>query len=67
MAVKRFDGNTSTRDSDSALTLLIGMMFRRTIRQASVTITTSATKIPSSPLANRLSMIIMKPIEPSKR
>ena len=59
MGTKRFDGNTGLRDSDSALTLLVGTLLRRNIRQGTVTVGVTATKIPDSPLSNRLSVTIM--------
>ena len=57
MSVKVFTGNENIRDSDG--TLIVGLMVRRTIRQQSVTVGTSAIKIPTSPLSNRVSILIV--------
>lgn len=57
MSVKVYSPNESVRDDD--LTLIFGLMVRRTIRQNTVTVGSSATKIPTNPLSNRLSILIM--------
>lgn len=59
MSDKRFDGNTSLRDSDPSLTLLNGTMLRRSLRQGTVTVGLTPTKIPASPLSYRLSITII--------
>ena len=45
------------RDTDGAL--IISLMIRRSVRQSAVTIGSTATKIPTTPLARRLSIMIM--------
>jgi hypothetical protein len=57
MSIKHFTGNEYLRKDDG--TLIIGMMLRSSIRQGTVTIATSATKIPTSPLSERLSIVIV--------
>ncbi len=57
MSVKVFAPNQSVQDSDG--TLIYGLMVRRVIRQDTVTVGNTATKIPTSPLSKRLSILIM--------
>lgn len=57
MTEKSYDAS-GFRDSDGGV-LLNATVIRRTIRQSKLTITTSAVAIPTTPLAKRLSLIIM--------
>jgi len=51
-------GNDPTpRDTDGAL--IIGLMVRRAIRQSVVTVEATATKLPATPLARRLSIVFI--------
>ena len=51
-------GNDPTpRDTDGAL--IIGLMVRRLMRQLAVTVGVTPTKIPTTPLARRLSLMII--------
>ncbi len=52
-----FTPNENVRDTDG--TLMVSLLIRRTIRQGTVTVDTNATKIPTSPLSKRLSIVII--------
>ena len=57
MSVKTYTGNESVRDSD--LTLIIGGLVRRSIRQQAVTVGVTATAIPAIALSKRLFILII--------
>lgn len=56
MSRKTFAPNEGVRESDSKL--WIGLIATRSIRQQAVTVATSATKIPTTPLSNRRTLLI---------
>ena len=55
--IKTHTGNEYIRDANGEL--IYGLILRKSIRQQALTIPTSATKIPTSPLDKRINLLIM--------
>jgi len=57
MSTKTFTKEEFIRDDDG--TLMVSLMLRRSIRAGTVTVASSATKIPTTPLDSRIAILIM--------
>lgn len=57
MTIRRFSPNENIRDTDG--TLRWGLVIRKTLRQQALTIGTSAVKIPTSALSDRINILIV--------
>lgn len=58
MSVRLFTPNENIRDRSDG-TLRWGLVIRKTFRQQNLTVGTSATKLPTSPLTDRISLLIV--------
>lgn len=57
MTTRIFSPNENVRDTDG--TLRWGLIIRKTFRQQNLTIGTDSAKLPTSPLSNRISILIV--------